>query len=237
MNFSALPVSMIFLETMQADAKTAFGYRDQRYLQLKSYLESHGYVRDSSFVSWNNVNELFVHSKQAESWILDILYSTNPRTSTATIVDASDRAVNSTVSGSDHNSKYRYTEVFDREVYPRPDIDLPSTPSAATFQQSADKQKQQKAINSNSMLVHKRRERLHQLYSRLADLYTGKSPVERDRERLKAEAKMKAKQEESKRISTKKKRSRSSGQTGGVVGATMATMDQFRKGSLLYGIN
>ena len=70
MNYDKLPVSMIMLETMQTE-------RDGKASLIAKTLEEAGFVRDRHFRSWSNVNQLWINRNHSESWILDILDSTN----------------------------------------------------------------------------------------------------------------------------------------------------------------
>jgi hypothetical protein len=41
---------------------------------LTEALISRGFVQDERFVSWNWMNELWIHAEDAESWMLDIYH-------------------------------------------------------------------------------------------------------------------------------------------------------------------
>lgn len=75
---------MILLETMQATtsstqarngevSKVQQAERD-RYYAIQSILIANGFSRDARFQSWNNINELWINTANADPWMVELFH-------------------------------------------------------------------------------------------------------------------------------------------------------------------
>ena len=68
MDFGQIPVSMILIETRMQSNDTSF---------ISKVLASNGFQRDWSFVSWKDINQLWVNKDKSEKWLVDIFENSN----------------------------------------------------------------------------------------------------------------------------------------------------------------
>lgn len=69
MNLSEMPVKMILIEAVQWP-KTNMG-------DVNEKLKSLGYLKDTTFKAKDDMNELWIHKKHAEQWMMDIFFEGN----------------------------------------------------------------------------------------------------------------------------------------------------------------